>query len=238
MGQSLASLWVPNDLQEAASTAIVALYDANRLIIAARSGTADDLIRSGVNLLAACNKAVDAVKPVVKELIDACRAIGEPVPVLNGVGDECVTGLAVAFANDAMNAYCDSYELATGFGMKPCVSPGTMPSQASRRIRRNLRSRELVDGENLRRLIDEEIRRAASIRMSAGVMSDAKPAKKRGRKPKYDPETDRKIVEAWNRGNGQHKDLYDVAKAFGMTHQMVELALGRHRKRLAERRKK
>jgi len=213
MDQSLASIWVPDDLQKAKRTSIDVLYDANRLIDAATSGTADDLTRAGVNLISSFNEARDAIRPVVRELIDACRAIGDPVPVLNGVADECVTGLVVAFALDVASAFGDSYESATGFGMKVYSPKSSIPPQAYQRIRDKLRSREMADGKNLRRLIDVEIRRAASSRISAQSVAVIEiPA------DDTEPKPTKKSKRSTERGEARKK----LISAFTLHHQYAD----------------
>ena len=49
-----------------------------------------------------------------------------------------------------------------------------------------------------------------------------------------DLDFDRRVYEAWNNGEGQHRNFDDVAKAFGRDRDEVWYAKERHRKRLAK----
>jgi len=52
-----------------------------------------------------------------------------------------------------------------------------------------------------------------------------------------DPAADRRLWEAWNEGQGNHKTFEDLAKAKGISKLEVKRAIDRHRKRLGDGKK-
>ncbi|MCC7085294.1 MAG: hypothetical protein IT427_09835 [Pirellulales bacterium] len=60
-------------------------------------------------------------------------------------------------------------------------------------------------------------------------LAKAKSRGKRGAKQKYDPRSDRRIVDAWN--TGQYRTAKDLAEALGITYVDAKAAMDRHRKR-------
>ncbi|MCC7083767.1 MAG: hypothetical protein IT427_02030 [Pirellulales bacterium] len=63
----------------------------------------------------------------------------------------------------------------------------------------------------------------------AAKLAKAKSRGKRGAKQRYDPRSDKRIVDAWN--TGQYRTAKDLAEALGVTYVDVKAAMDRHRKR-------
>jgi hypothetical protein len=65
---------------------------------------------------------------------------------------------------------------------------------------------------------------------------EARPKRKRGRKPDTDQKKDERLWDAWR--SGEYKTLTELGKEFRMTKREVERALDRHRKRLPKGRQR
>jgi hypothetical protein len=176
MAAGLSSVWIPDDLSQAAHLAQESVYAA--VVLINRTSAPDSfkaqeaLIGGFCHLTTVCRKARDLIKPLTIELAAAHRQSGRQLPVINGVSDITALGLAVAVAYQTADTYGEPFESDESWGFTVRVGrlqpPGWEPG-AYDAICRRLKALTKPDGKFFRKLIDEEVRIAATMRVEAAI---------------------------------------------------------------------